>query len=116
MSTHSRHGAANYLDHLLRSGMDRQQLVPYVDRVEKLQSECGCAMSGAFASVALLVAIAAGVARYSTVESPVRSVCLALLAVFVAGLLGKGIGISIARIRLWLLYREMKHVYMHQVG
>ena len=106
-------GAADYLDHLLRSGADRQALAPYVARAEKLRSECGCALGGAFAAIVLLAAIAGAIARHTDIESPGRAVCAAVAAIFMAGILGKGVGISLARIRLHLLYRELKHVYVH---
>jgi hypothetical protein len=106
-------GAADYLDHLLRSGADRQALVPYIERARKLQAECGCALGGAFASLALVAAIVGGITRHADIASPVGAICLALAAIFIAGIAGKGIGIALARLRLRLLYRELKHVYVH---
>ena len=104
---------SHYLDHLFATGADRQRLAPYVLRAKKLHAECGCALSGAFASIALITLVAAAIVWHASVESPIRAALLALAVIFLAGLLGKGLGISIARIRLRLLYQEIEHVYLH---
>jgi hypothetical protein len=68
--------------------------------ISALAQECGCSMGGAWFTVATVIAIAIVLAT-GTVD--VRLLLLLLVGVVGAGLLGKLVGLGIARARLvWL--------------
>ena len=106
-------GSGDILERLLAARPDRRDaLRPYVRKVKALRNECGCAMSGAF----LVGAIGLLIVHYLFLLDIVR---LSLLGevlggaafVFGAGLIGKALGIAVARLRLALLYRGLRNRY-----
>jgi VIT1/CCC1 family predicted Fe2+/Mn2+ transporter len=91
---------------------ERQRLRPYVDRAEAYRNECGCSMGGAFllGSLGLLILYAflfEGFAGSNVLNGVLRASAF----VFGAAVAGKLTGIGIARIRLALLYRQLRITY-----
>ena len=88
-------------------------------RIARLANECGCAMGGTF----LAIAVTTSIAYFLVAGEPgLRSGLLAIGFVFVASMVGKFVGLGVARIRLLWLHRvltarlasvEMSHVHLH---
>ena len=106
-------GSGDILERLLAARPDRRDaLRPYVQQAKRLRNECGCAMSGAF----LVGAIGLLIVHYLFFRDIIRvslpgEVLAAVAFVFGAGLIGKAVGIGIARARLVLLYRHLRVRY-----
>lgn len=103
----------NILAQLWRALPDeREKLGPYVEKAKSYRNECGCAMGGGFLIGSLVLLILYRV-FFNAVSSghwfttTLRGTAL----VFGACILGKVTGIAIARIRLGLLYRELRIRY-----
>jgi hypothetical protein len=99
------------LERLLRLFPDeRVRLRPYVDRAKTFQNECGCAMSGFFMTGSLVALTLYGLLGHRS-SHLTRDVPVAVALVFGAGVLGKVVGVVIARLRLTLLYRRLRVEY-----
>jgi hypothetical protein len=103
-------GDEEILENLLRlRPQDRDTLHRYVQRAKVYRNECGCAMSGVF-----LVAASAFLAfDFLWFRGPVHDgLILQLFAgaafVFGSAVVGKLTGKGIARLRLALLYRDLR--------
>lgn len=88
-------------------------------RIATLAGECGCTLGGVFLAVAFLLAVAYFGAGGRLAPGPVL---LALGLVLAATLLGKLVGLGVARLRLLALRRsllrrlaspEVRHVHLH---
>jgi hypothetical protein len=104
------------LEQLLRlHPEDQERLRPYVDRAKRYSNECGCSMGGAFL-VAALVSVLAYDLRAGRLDGagPVITILIQAMLVLVAGMLGKLVGVAVARIRLAVMYREL--AVRHPVG
>jgi VIT1/CCC1 family predicted Fe2+/Mn2+ transporter len=91
---------------------ERDRLRPYIEKAKAYRNECGCVTGGVFFVGALVLLILDGLFSHqitngSWVGATLRGVAVA----FVASLLGKAIGIGIARLRLVLTYRELRIRY-----
>ena len=113
MKTHSLANSEFKLENLLQSLPDkREELLPYVAKVKQYSSECGCSLGGKF----LLASLALCVARF-LVFTPLgftnllRQFLFAVLFVFVSSIVGKFVGISLAKVRLARLYRCLNAKY-----
>lgn len=100
------------LERLLQSlPADRENLRPYVDRAKVYRNECGCSMGGAF----MVISLGLLITRFLLDGIGKGNVLIGLfwgtLFVFSASLIGKLIGIGVARIRLALLYRHLHRIY-----
>jgi len=96
---------------------ERESLRPYVDRAKSYRNECGCAMGGKFAVAAFAVLILYGFAYHGfRVEHWLLDAAKAVGCLWGAALLGKLMGIGLARIRLVLLGRELRSRYRMQGG
>jgi hypothetical protein len=106
-------GGGEILDGLLAARPDqRDALRSYVQRAKALRNECGCAMSGAFLTAAIVVFITQFVFFRNVHRMPLLGEVPAGVAfVFVAGLIGKALGVGVARLRLALLYRGLRIRY-----
>ena len=84
------------------------ELRPLLDRAARYRRDCGCPVGAAFLVASLAVAVAF-VARAPAggIGALLTQVVVALLFVFVAGVVGKLLGIAVARIRLALLCRSL---------
>jgi hypothetical protein len=111
-------GSPNILERLWRSlPEERESLRPFVERAKAHRNDCGCAMGGVFLVGAVVLLIIDGV--FFHVIGGRHWVTVALLGAgfaFGAGILGKLIGIGIARLRLGLVYRELRIRYNMQGG
>ncbi|MGH7497792.1 MAG: hypothetical protein ACREL3_02960 [Gemmatimonadales bacterium] len=106
--------ARSTLEHLLHSfPEERENLRPYVDRAKAFSNECGCSMGGAFMVGALGLVVVYGV-LFDGFAGHSRLTDLLGGAVLVcsAGIIGKLTGVGVARIRLALLYRDLRIRYV----
>jgi len=88
---------------------DRDRFQLYVRRAKAYRNECGCAMSGAFLIAAALLVVAGSLWRPGAFTGGFFFPLLADAGlVFGAAIAGKLAGIAIARLRLALLYREVR--------
>src|SRR5262245_4805877 len=86
----------------------------YVRQANQMRGECGCAMGGKFFLAAAAVALVYLVHRIQSSPSDlVKQTLLALVGVFACSLVGKFIGIGMARIRLAFLHRQLNHLQLH---
>jgi hypothetical protein len=91
---------------------EREHLRPYVERAKAHKNECGCTMGGMFLIVAvvvfaldtLLVGIIGG-------GSSLRTALYGSAFVLGSSLVGKAVGMGVARLRLLLLYRKLRIQY-----
>jgi VIT1/CCC1 family predicted Fe2+/Mn2+ transporter len=91
---------------------ERDTLHPYVEKAKGYRNECGCMMGGAFFIGALTLLICDFLFFHQIVGGNWLAAVLRIAAfVLGASMLGKAIGISIARIRLALTYRELRLRY-----
>lgn len=90
---------------------DREEILHHADNMRKYSSECGCSLGALFLAASL-----AAYALYlffwdlSAAHLP-RDILWGMLFIFVSSIVGKLIGIGIARIRLALLYRYLSTKY-----
>jgi hypothetical protein len=90
----------------------RNELRPYFEKAKSYRNECGCAMGGGFLIAAIAVVLLHRIAFHpSRGGHLLMSILQEIAFVFVACILGKAIGIGIARIRLSLLYRKIRIRY-----
>lgn len=101
------------LDNLLTSLPHRRdELLPYVAEVKKYSSECGCSLGGKFliASAALWALRWIFFTPHSS-ANVLKQILLGILFVFCSSILGKLAGITVAKIRLALLYQHLRFKY-----
>ena len=104
--------ASQTLDRLLHSfPEERENLRPYVDRAKAYSNECGCTMGGAFSVAALALVIVHFLLNGLFKGSVLSEIVWGTTFVFGASIVGKTLGITIARIRLALLYRQLQTLY-----
>lgn len=80
---------------------------PYLAKINQYNQECGCSMSAMFTVLALLTVIIRTFALDWTTTNIIGYGLTSLLSIFIAGGIGKLLGISIAQIRLQLLYNHL---------
>jgi hypothetical protein len=91
---------------------ERPRLRPYVERAEAYRKDCGCSMGGAFLVGSFGLVILDGVLFGGFARGSVLTVVLRGAAwVFGATIIGKLVGIGIARFRLTRLYRRLRVEY-----
>jgi hypothetical protein len=106
-------GTGDILERLLIARSDqRDALRSYVQRAKALRNECGCAMGGAFliGSIGLLILyhlFLRDIGRMSLLTEAL----VGAVFVFGAGMIGKAVGVGIARVRLAVLYRGLRVRY-----
>jgi hypothetical protein len=104
-------GADRTLEWLWRSlPEERESLHSYIDRAKAFRNDCGCAMGGVFAVCSLG---ALGLYGFFFHRSGHLTTYVVVGAAIVLGasVVGKLSGIAIARMRLVLLYRELRMKY-----
>jgi hypothetical protein len=90
----------------------RETLRPYVEKGKSFRNECGCVMGGVFLIVALATLIADNLFCHRISGRGLLASALRESAfVFGTSMVGKTIGIGVARMRLALLYRELRIRY-----
>jgi hypothetical protein len=96
---------------------ERDALRPYVEKAKGYRNECGCMMGGAFFIGAFTLLICDFLFFHQIVGGNWLAAVLRTAAfVLGASMLGKAIGIGIARIRLALTYRELRLRYPLEAG
>lgn len=108
----------NALDQLWRTHpSDREQLRPYVEKARAYRNECGCSMGAAFFSASILILIIRSAVFHFAVNGRwFMAIVQAIGMMLGAAILGKLLGIGVARIRLLLLYRDLQNRYRVQGG
>jgi hypothetical protein len=90
----------------------RERLRPYIDKAHAYSAECGCALGGAFMVAATGALIPYGMLLHGFAgRGVVISVLEAVGFVFAATIIGKFVGVGIARVRLALLCRRLRALY-----
>lgn len=91
---------------------ERETLRAYVDRAKAYRNDCGCTLGGIFVVVTLAILILYGFGyRRLSVGHLLLDAVWATACLCSAALLGKMMGIGLARIRLMLLGRELRSRY-----
>ncbi len=87
---------------------EREELLPYIEKAKQYSTECGCAMGARFLAAAfgIFLIYFISVHNYGFVNI-LKQWGLGMLFIFVSSILGKFIGIALARIRLELLYHQL---------
>ena len=104
-------GGSDILETLLRSRpQDREFLHDYVRRAKTYHNECGCAMSGIFLVGASLFLVLDFLWLRGPIHGggPLFQLFAGVVFIFGSAVTGKLIGVGIARIRLALLYRDLR--------
>jgi hypothetical protein len=103
----------NVLDQLWRTlPSERGNLRAYVEKAKAYRNECGCATGAAFFVASLLFLIVRGIFFHFATNGQWFSATIhATLLVLGATILGKAVGIGVARLRLLLLYRHLQIRY-----
>ncbi len=90
----------------------RDELLPYFRQARAYKSECGCTMGGVFLMGALVLLLIDILFLHQLSSGGWLATALYGTAfAFGASIVGKGTGIAIARIRLTLLYRDLRLRY-----
>jgi hypothetical protein len=91
---------------------EREKLLPYVEKAKSFRNECGCTLGGVFAVGSMVLLVLRGLFfTHAGGGHWIIAILQGTAFVFGACILGKGAGIGIARIRLGLLYRELRLRY-----
>jgi hypothetical protein len=91
---------------------ETDKLRPYVEKVKSYRNECGCAMGGVFLIGSLLLLVVDGLFFNGIIGGHWLTTALRGTAfAFGASIAGKATGIGVARIRLALMYRELRIRY-----
>jgi len=87
---------------------DRQEIHLHVDRLKKYKDECGCSMGAKFliASMGIFIIYFFHSHHFGIVDL-LQQILLGIFSIFTSSIVGKIIGIGIARIRLALLYKHL---------
>jgi len=105
------------IDTLLNSfPNDREEILLYVDRVMKYRYERGCSLGAKFLLAAIGIFLIYFFHSHDFgLANLLKEIPLGLLFIFTSSIIGKLIGIGIARLRLALLYRYLIGKY-HLLG
>lgn len=108
----------NALDQLWRTHPSmREELHPYAEKARAYRNECGCSMGAAFFSLSIVIlVIRSAVFHFAVNGRWVMAIVHAILLMLGAAILGKLVGIGVARIRLFLLYRDLRNRYRVRGG
>lgn len=104
------------IENLLNSSThDREEILLYVNRVKKYSSECGCSLGATFlmASIGVFI-IYLFLSNGFGVANLLNQLLLGIFFIFTSSIVGKLIGIGMARIRLALLYKYLIARYQIQ--
>lgn len=96
------------LDSLDQFSKDR-----FVRRLKTYKNECGCKLGGIFAISAIIICILYFLLFFNPVSvfAGIKMILWSAMAIVAAGLVGKGVGIAHARIKLMVLYRKVLSVH-----
>ena len=72
--------------------------------ISRYKSECGCKLGGIFAVSAIVICVPYVLLSISAISlfAGIKLILWSAVVIVAAGLVGKAIGIGVARIRLWL--------------
>jgi hypothetical protein len=91
---------------------DREEIFLYMDKVKKYSSECGCSMGAKFLMVSIgIFLIYFFRSNDFGVANLLKEFLLGILFIFTSSIIGKLIGIGIARLRLVLLSKYLIRKY-----
>jgi hypothetical protein len=108
----------NALDQLWHThSSDREELRPYAEKARAYRNECGCSMGAAFFSATIVIlVIRSAVFHFAVNGWWFMAIVHAIVLMLGAAILGKLVGIGVARIRLLLLYRDLRNRYRLRGG
>lgn len=108
----------NALDQLWRTHpSEREELRPYAEKARAYRNECGCSMGAAFFSASIVILVIRSAVFHFAVNGRWFMVIVhAIVLMLGAAILGKLVGIGVARIRLLLLYRDLRNRYRVRGG
>jgi FtsH-binding integral membrane protein len=96
---------------------EREEILVYVNRTKKYANECGCSLGATFLATATgVVIVYAFYFNRFGVSGIGRIILWGIPFVLAASIVGKLIGIGVARIRLVLLYRHVIAKYHLEGG
>lgn len=95
------------LDSLDQPSKDR-----FVRKLKTYKNECGCKLGGIFAISAIIICLSYALLFHPiSVFAGIELIFWSAIVVMAAGLVGKGIGIGVARLKLTALYRTVLRLY-----
>jgi hypothetical protein len=96
---------------------ERPTLQPYVEKATAFRNECGCTMGGIFI-VTMFVCLIMDRLYFHEISGAgwITTLLRGIALVFGASILGKLIGIAIARLRLAWVHRELRLRYPTERG
>lgn len=99
------HKIHNYLDTLPN---DSKEKIQYVEKIKKYKTECGCSLGAKFLFGSGLLYIAYIIFLNDNKSlSFFKAAIVGLLFIFFLSIVGKLLGIGIAKIKLKILYKSM---------
>lgn len=93
--------------------MDQPFRDRFVRKIKTYKNDCGCKLGGIFAISAILICILYSLLSFNPISvfAGVKMILWSAMVIMVAGLVGKGIGIGVARIKLMALYRKVLSIH-----
>lgn len=85
----------------------------FISKIKVYKNECGCKLGGIFAISAIILCILYFLLFFNPVSvfAGIKMILWSAMAIVAAGLVGKGLGIALARIKLMVLYRKVLSVH-----
>jgi hypothetical protein len=94
---------------------DTEEILSYLDKVKKYSGECGCSLGAKFLVVSLGIFVIYFFAFNDfELANILKTILFGILFIFTSSIVGKLVGIWIARIRLALLYKFLIVKYQIQ--
>ena len=96
------------LDSLDQPSKDR-----FVRQLKTYKNECGCKLGGIFAISAIIICLMYSLLSFHRISvfAGIKMIFWSAIAIVAAGLVGKGIGIGVARLKLTALYRTVSRIH-----
>ncbi len=93
--------------------MDQPSKDRFVSKIKVYKNECGCKLGGIFAVSAIIICVLYSVLFFNPISvfANIKMIAWSAMVTMAAGLVGKGIGIGVARIKLMVLYRIVLNVH-----
>lgn len=84
-----------------------------VRTIRTYKNECGCKLGGIFAISAIIICIPYSLLSFTAISvfAGIKMLLWSAMVIVAAGLVGKGIGIGVARIKLMALYRKALSIH-----
>lgn len=95
------------------ASMDQPSRDRFVRTIRTYKNECGCKLGGIFALFAMIACIPYSLLSFTAISvfAGLTTLLWSALVIVAAGLVGKGIGIGVARVKLMALYRNTLRIH-----